>query len=271
MKQGGGGSLDQVVKLLQRGGRVGLLIGAGVSVSAGLPDFRSPGGMYDTLRPELLTATDAQKSSMRADPTNVVSWRIFSQNQFVYHEVRRPFILGIAQGQWKPTLSHFFIRVLQDKNLLEMLFSCNIDGLDHSAGITRIVNVHGSIGRAECEGCGAPFPWAEYTNLVRSNIRDIYGTDPQAPSVSSNIPCRSCGANLVKPATVLYGRALPQSFFEAMNDSGPKVRWNGLSMFMLFFFHSHPSLTFSWWPARHLPSPRPPWCPPWCAVTACGC
>ena len=49
-----------------------VLSGAGVSCAAGIPDFRSPGGMYDSLRPELLTATAQQRALMAQDPVYVV-------------------------------------------------------------------------------------------------------------------------------------------------------------------------------------------------------
>lgn len=61
----------------------------------GIPDFRSPGGMYDSLRPELLTATAKQRTMMKMDPTSVVSWDLFQENQLPYLELRRPFILGM--------------------------------------------------------------------------------------------------------------------------------------------------------------------------------
>ena len=63
-----------------KGRRVTCLTGAGTSVAAGIPDFRSPGGMYDTLRPELLTADDVERAMMNHDPTVVVSWELFQDN-----------------------------------------------------------------------------------------------------------------------------------------------------------------------------------------------
>ena len=51
--------------------------------------------MYDTLRPEKLTATSVQIQRMQQDPTQVVNLEMFSENQFPYLEVRRPFILGM--------------------------------------------------------------------------------------------------------------------------------------------------------------------------------
>lgn len=63
------------------------MTGAGISVEAGIPDFRSAGGMYDTLKPDLLTATPQQKLQMEIDPTYVVEFGMFKQNQFPYLEV----------------------------------------------------------------------------------------------------------------------------------------------------------------------------------------
>ncbi len=77
-------------KLIAKSKNVVFLIGAGVSVNAGIPDFRSPGGMYDTLRPELLTATALQRARMAEDPTQVVCWDLFKENPLPYLELRRP-------------------------------------------------------------------------------------------------------------------------------------------------------------------------------------
>ena len=91
--------------------KVVVLTGAGVSCAAGIPDFRSPGGLYDTLRPELITASPQERAAMARDPTCVVLKDMFLQNQFPYHEVRRPFILGTQRQQWKATLFHRFLAV----------------------------------------------------------------------------------------------------------------------------------------------------------------
>ena len=131
-----------------------VLTGAGVSVSSGIPDFRSPGGMYDTLKPELLTASKEERLLMSLDPTFVVSWDVFQKNRFListfsafqfskffensffvkslpYLEVRRPFILGISEQQWKASPTHWFLRLLDDKGLLRRVYTQNIDGLDY--------------------------------------------------------------------------------------------------------------------------------------------
>ena len=188
-----------------------VLTGAGASTGAGIPDFRSPGGMYDTLRPELITATESQRQRMRMDPTNVVMKDMFFQNQFPYLEVRRPFILGIQQQQWKATLSHWFIKFLEEEALLKRVFTQNIDGLDYQTGISPalVTNVHGSLAQVSCEGCGHAMSFDDFCAKVRTNVKDIYKTDPTAPSESSNINCPRCNHALVKPNTVLFGGSLP--------------------------------------------------------------
>ena len=170
--------LDRIVEAIRSGeaSSVAFLVGAGISTASGIPDFRSPGGMYDTLRPELLTATEAQRQSMRENPTSVVSWDLFSQTQLPYLELRRPFILGVGAGSWRPTLTHLFMRLCDEKGLLRKVFTQNIDGLEFQAGIPqdKVVAVHGSLAEVACEYCAAAVPMDEFRGKVEENIRDIY-------------------------------------------------------------------------------------------------
>jgi NAD-dependent SIR2 family protein deacetylase len=189
-----GGGRGTVIERLKHGAyrNVVILTGAGVSTGAGIPDFRSPGGMYATLKPELITATESQKQRMKYDPTEVVGISLFRENQFPYLEVRRPFILGTFSNQWKPTITHYFFRLLADKGLLRRLYSQNIDGLDLQAGLPSelVVNVHGSLREICCEFCKAPFPVERFCSELETQIRDIY--DPLDTKTSTNIICDHC-------------------------------------------------------------------------------
>ena len=206
---------------------IAMLTGAGVSVAADIPDFRSPGGLYDTLKPELITASDQERNLMRMDPTYVVSWEIFQRNAFPYLEVRRPFILGTKEQKWKTTIAHRFAELLHVKtNKLTRIYTQNIDGLDFQCTDIppeKIVSVHGTLSKACCEGCGHSVDYNDFCDAVKKNIKDIYKQDDQAPEVSSEILCEKCRKPLVKPETVLNGRNLPYAFFECANEDIPRI------------------------------------------------
>jgi len=194
-----------------------VLTGAGVSVASGIPDFRSPGGMYDTLRPSLITASPYERRLMESDPTYVVSWDIFKTNAFPYLEVRRPFILGTRKQQWKATLGHWFFDLLeQHTNKLTRVYTQNIDGLFYqleNLPRDKIVDVHGTIANVSCESCGSSMALDDFCEKVQTNIKDIYQIDETAPVESKPIVCESCQKPTVKPTTVLFGRNLPEEFW----------------------------------------------------------
>lgn len=176
------------------------------------------------MRPELLTATEDQRQLLKYNPTAVVDIRLFGVNQFPYLEVRRPFILGTAEQQWKPTISHLFAEVLHKKGLLRRMYTQNIDGLFQTIDVAdgKIINVHGTLSKIECEFCGAAYPLEAFREEVRSKIRNIYDpSDVTAPSSSSNIFCNSCHRPGVKPATVMFGRNLPKIYWKSVSEDFP--------------------------------------------------
>jgi len=199
------------------------LTGAGVSVASGIPDFRSPGGMYETLQPNLITATAEQRSLMEIDPTYVVEKQMFLQNAFPYLEVRRPFILGTQKNQWRATIAHRFFELLHTKtDKLTRMYTQNIDGLDYQCTDIpkeKILNVHGKLCEAACEVCGTDVDFDDFCDSVESSIKNIYDKDDaSAPSSSKPIRCQSCGNPTVKPKTVLFGGSLPDEFFNCVEQ-----------------------------------------------------
>jgi NAD-dependent deacetylase sirtuin 2 len=214
--------LDKICEGIRNGAykNIVVLTGAGISVASGIPDFRSPGGLYKTLNPSLLTATEAQRDYLRRHPMGVVDIDLFRVNQLPYLEVRRPFILGTAENTWKPTIAHAFVNLLDDRGCLLRVYDQNIDGLYHSLGLRwpKLVKLHGSLAEAACEFCGAAYPFHEFCDAVRTKIRNIYDAeDAAAPTTSSSISCPRCGKPGVKPSTVLFGTDLNPHVVKTLN------------------------------------------------------
>ena len=162
---------------------------------------------------------------MTIDPTYVVEKNMFMENSFPYLEVRRPFILGVRDKLWKPTIAHHFASLLHHKsNKLTRVYTQNIDGLTNAVNLPKdkIVSVHGAICQAGCETCGQDIDFNLFCNEVESKIKDIYSPE-NGPRESSPIKCTACGRATVKPKTVLFGSSLPREFFENSSQDLPNA------------------------------------------------
>lgn len=114
------------------------MVGAGISTSAGIPDFRSPGtGLYANLQKYNLPYPEA----------------IFQIDYFKKHP--EPFFAlarELYPGQFKPTVCHYFLRMLKDKGLLTRCYSQNIDTLERVAGLEGedLIEAHGTFHTSHC-------------------------------------------------------------------------------------------------------------------------
>ena len=161
-------------------------VGAGISTSAGIPDFRSPEtGLYANL---------AKLNLPRAE--DVFDINFFRKNPLPFFTLAHE----LYPGRFKPTLSHSFIRLLSDKGLLLKLFTQNIDCLDREAGVPedKIVEAHGSFARHSCIDCHASYP----EDLMKKAIDAREVPHCQTPQCNG----------LAKPEIVFFGEPLPEEF-----------------------------------------------------------
>ncbi|MEO6407834.1 MAG: Sir2 family NAD-dependent protein deacetylase [Burkholderiaceae bacterium] len=167
--------------------RVVVLTGAGISTDSGIPDFRGPQGVWTT-------NPAAEKQSTL-------------QNYLADPQVRRAaWRSRMAHPAWtaQPNRGHFALVELEHRGKLHALITQNIDELHQRAGnaAERVVEVHGTMHRAMCWGCGARTPMPEVLERVRAGEADP--------------PCRECGG-ILKSDTISFGQALvPEVIARAM-------------------------------------------------------
>jgi len=189
-----------VAKFIKEGHAKNIIVmcGAGISVSAGIPDFRTPGtGLYYNLQKYHLD-----------DPQKVFSLEHFNIDPMPFYEVAR----GIYPGEFHPTLTHYFIRLLHEHGLLLRDFTQNIDTLEIVSGIPmeKTVFSHGSFAKAHCVKCHKEFTY-QY-------VREKIFSDPIQKVECDNEECDGC----VKPDIVFFGEKLPDEFFNSMREDFPK-------------------------------------------------
>lgn len=164
-----------------------VMCGAGISTAAGIPDFRSPGsGLYHNL----------QKYNLPS-PQAIFEISFFKENPEPFFALAKELYPGV----FKPTLGHYFLKLLDEKGLLLRAYSQNIDTLERIAGLEddKIVEAHGTFHTAHCLLCGE-----EYS---QDWMRDKIFKD-ELPRCTK----QDCDKGLVKPDIVFFGEALPMKF-----------------------------------------------------------
>lgn len=155
-----------------------VLTGAGVSTESGIPDFRSPTGIWAEVDP----MEYASLRAFREDPEKV--WGFYAAR------------IDMLTGA-EPNEAHRALAELERRGLVSAVVTQNIDLLHTRAGSENVVEVHGSIRTASCLDCGQVYPLAAPAK------------QGAPPPVSTFLPRCECGG-ILKPDVVFFGELLPQ-------------------------------------------------------------
>jgi NAD-dependent deacetylase len=170
--------LQDAAELMQVSRRIVVLTGAGISTESGIPDFRSPGSIWQQTPPvsyrEFLNSAEARQR---------------------YWQTRRNLSGKVAAAQ--PNAAHYALAEMERRDLLLGVITQNFDGLHQDAGHKpeRVIELHGTSRAAACTLCGTRSSIIELQQRI-----DAGEIDPG---------CSACGGYL-KAATILFGQRVPE-------------------------------------------------------------
>jgi NAD-dependent deacetylase len=169
-------SAERLAELFRERGPAVVLTGAGISTESGIPDFRSPGGLW-----------------AQFDPMDYGSIESFRENPSRVWEFYAPRFSMLADA--KPNPGHLALAELERLGHVTAVVTQNIDLLHERAGSHEVIEVHGSIRTATCPSCGRSHPLPDVLALLDGS---------GAPA------CKDCGA-VIKPDVVFFGELLPEA------------------------------------------------------------
>ena len=181
-------SIDDAVELISKSSKITVVAGAGISVSCGIPDFRSPGGFYEMVAKDGISP-----------PESVFTLSFFDKDPSLFYKYQK----HIFPSACSPSVTHKFLAKLEGENKLLRLYTQNIDHLESVVGVKRLIQCHGTLGQATCRVCGKHISLPELRKIM---------SEEKIPH------CRQCldpgNPGILKPDVVLFGENLPQSFFK---------------------------------------------------------
>jgi NAD-dependent deacetylase len=168
---------DDLRKLFDEARRIVGFTGAGISTESGIPDFRSPGGIWTRYQPIQFQDFMASEEMRRE------SWR----RKFATDEVMR---------KASPNAGHRAMARLIEMGKMSAIITQNVDGLHQASGVpnSKVIELHGNSTYATCLDC------AERYEL--DDIKRMFSKDETLPE------CEACGG-IVKTATISFGQAMP--------------------------------------------------------------
>jgi len=173
---------DDLRRMIDEAERIVAFTGAGISTESGIPDYRSPGGVWTKMRPieygDFLASAEARREA----------WR----RKFASDEVLR---------KATPNAGHRALARLVEQGRMSAVVTQNIDGLHQASGVPqdKVIELHGNATYAACLDCRRRYEldW----------VREIFAVDERLPL------CTACGG-IIKTATISFGQSMPEAEME---------------------------------------------------------
>ena len=169
--------IAELARLIETARRAVVFTGAGISTESGIPDFRSPGGIWTQMAPIYFDDFLASESARRE------TWR-------------RRFAMEETFAKAEPNRGHRAVDALARRGKVSAVITQNIDGLHQASGVPpeKVIELHGNTTYATCLDCG--------TRYELEDLRVVFERDGAVP------PCDRCLGH-IKTATVSFGQAMP--------------------------------------------------------------
>jgi len=182
-----------VTSLLRGKKNILVLAGAGLSVSCGIPDFRSEDGLYS------MDASDFGLSS----PEELFDLETFDYDPAPFYKFFKTYFQKVDV---KPSISHNFLALLDRNKMLRRIYTQNIDGLEEMAGVSlnKIVHAHGSLRYASCRVCRHRVRTSEIMDDIESGKVPLCKRQKETKKKKRKLNC----GGVIKPGITFFGEKL---------------------------------------------------------------
>ncbi len=173
--------LEKGVEMIREALRILVFTGAGMSTESGIPDFRSPGGLWE-----------------KYDPSDFYFQRIISDESVRERYWEMSVESYAAMKDARPNRAHIAVRELEDTGKLLAVVTQNIDSMHQKAGSSpeKIIEVHGTAFSVSCLKCGKKYDRDVIEARLKSGVKVPY--------------CDEC-SGILKPDTISFGQSMPEA------------------------------------------------------------